>query len=170
MSMDQLTQISQLSESLTERYEERQIVLLVDEIIQKALLRKLGEQSFPESVRMILILNPKVSSKGDPHTLPDSFLHVTLITPYRSTIAFTRLARFIAKCKNLAVPEGDYGSDVEGKKPIFFDVGEDERKMKEALEHCHKHPGDNVTILYDRTVPISIRNMVKYQGKEKGGP
>ena len=57
-----------------------------------------------------------------------------------------------------------------GTKPIFFDVGKDERKMKEALEHCRKHLGDNVTILYDRTVPISIRNMVKYQGKEKGGP
>merc|ERR1711971_754117 len=95
----------------------------------------------------ILVLNP--DAVGDPHTLPPSFLHVTLTTPYRSTIAITRLARFIAKCKGLVVPEGDFGSDVDGTKPNLFDVGKDERKMEEALEECHKQLGDNVTILYD---------------------
>ena len=85
----------------------------------------------PLSVRMILVLNPMTFKS--PLTLPPSFLHVTLTTPYRSTIAITRLARFIAKCKGLNFPEGDFGSDVEGIKPIFFDVGEDERKMEEAL-------------------------------------
>ena len=72
-----------------------------------------------------------------------------MTTPYRSTIAITRLARFIAKCKGLVVPEGDFGSDVEGTKPIFFDVGMDERKMEEALGECHKHLGNNATVLYD---------------------
>merc|ERR1719222_663121 len=96
---------------------------------------------------MILVLNP--GAVGDPLTLPPSFLRVTLTTPYRSTIAITRLARFIAQCKGLGVPEGDFGSDVEGTKPIVFDVGKDERKMAEALEECHKQLGDNATLLYD---------------------
>ena len=117
-------------------------MLLVDEIFYKDVLSKLGEQSFPESVRMILILNPQGSSEENPLTLPESFLHITLTTPYRSTIAITRLARFIAKSRGLVVPEGDFGSDVEGTKPIFFDVGDDGRKRKEALEHCHKHLGE----------------------------
>merc|ERR1719264_597975 len=96
---------------------------------------------------MILVLNPRTSDEI-PLALPPSFLHVTLTTPYRSTIAITRLARFIAKCEGLVVPEGDFGSDVEGTKPIVFDVGKDERKMEEALEECHKQLGDNnVTVL-----------------------
>merc|ERR1719331_1511399 len=95
---------------------------------------------------MILVLNPapfdgSLRESKSPLTLPPSFLHVTLTTPYRSTIAITRLARFIAKCKGLVVPEGDFGSDVEGTKPIFFDVGKNQRKMEEALEHCRKHLG-----------------------------
>ena len=96
---------------------------------------------------MVLILNPRESDEGNPLTLSPSFLHVTLTTPYRSTIAITRLARFIAKCEGLVVPEGDFGSDVEGTKPIFFFVGKDERKMGEALKHCHTFLGENATIL-----------------------
>ena len=103
-------------------------------------------------------------------TLPPSFLHVTLATPYRSTIAITRLACFIAECKGLFVPEGDFGSDVEGTKPIFYDVGVDERKMKEALDHCKKHLGNDATILHDQFIPDSIEKMVKEQGKAAGGP
>lgn len=118
---------------------------------------------------MILILNPK-ESKGDPLTLPDSFLHVTLTTPYRSTIAITRLTRFIAKCNGLAVPEGDFGSDVEGTKPIFFDVGKNVRKMEEALKHCRKHLGDNVTILHARSYRDAIYDMTTDQSKKNGGP
>merc|ERR1712012_37797 len=133
------TELFQLSEGLTKKYEGRQIVLLVDEIDDKDLLSKLGEHIFTETLRIILILNPRESYKRNPLTLPPSFLHVTLTTPYRSTIAITALARFIARCKGLVVPEEDYGSDVEGTKPIFFDVGGDQRKMKMALEHCRKH-------------------------------
>ena len=118
-------------------------MLLVDEICNKHDLRKLGEQIFPETVRMILILNPRESDEGNPLTLSPSFLHVTLTTPYRSTIAITRLARFIAKSIGLVFSEGEFGSDVEGTKPILFDVRRDERKMNEALEHCRRqcnHP------------------------------
>ena len=99
-----------------------------------------------------------------PLTLPPSFLHVTLTTPYRSTIAITRLARFIAKCKGLVVPEGDFGSDVEGTKPILFDVGKDERKMEEALEECHKQLGDNVTVLFDGFNREPIEKWMKAAG------
>ena len=171
-------QILELSEDLTGKFVGRQIVLLLDEIRHKSFLSKLGEQSIPESVRLILVLNPKDfgsdSDLGEPLTLPPSFLHVTLTTPYRSTIAITKLARFMAKCKGLYVPEEDFGSDVVGTKPIFFDVGKDERKMKEALEHCRKHLGDNVTTLYDTwkfiEVPDSLGKLMKEQGKEAGGP
>ena len=117
-------------------------------------------------------MNPKASIYDYiPLTLPPSFLHVTLTTPYRSTIAITSLACFIAKCNNLVLPEGDFGSDVQGPKPIFFDVGNDERKMEEALRHCHKHLGDNATILYDYFTPISIEKMVKDQkGRRQEDP
>ena len=158
-----------LTEALAMRWEGRQIVMLVDEIRDKDMLSKLEDQSFPESVRMVLVLNPGAHGDHSPLTLPPSFLHVTLKTPYRSTIAITSLARFIAKCKDLVVPQGEFGSDVEGIKPIFFDIGKDERKMEKALEHCHEKLGDNATILYDY-IPDSIEKMVKKQGKEAGGP
>ena len=63
-----------------------------------------------------------------------------------------------------------FGSDVEGIKPIFFDVCKDERRMEEALKHCRKHLGDNATILYAVNLPDSIRKMVDEQRKESGGP
>ena len=132
------------------------------------MLSKLGELNVPESMRMILVLNPMASKS--PLTLPPSFLQVTLTTPYRSTIAITSLARFMAERGNFVLPEGDFGSDVEGTKPIFFDVGNDERKMEEALEYCHKHLGDKAIILYDYQIPHSFEQMVKKKGKKTGGP
>ena len=187
-------QIHFQAEALAKRFEGRQIVMLVDEISSKGMLSKMGDLVFPETVRMILVLNPKKKSNEKPLTLPPSFLHVTLSTPYRSTIAITSLARFIAKCNGLVVPEGDFGSDVEGTKPIIFDVDsddrkmeealeechkrntilyevfEDEREMKEALGHCRKHLGDNATILYGGYLSPSIEKMVKKLRKEEGGP
>ena len=62
------------------------------------------------------------------------------------------------------------GKVVEGTKPILFNIDEDKRKMKEALKHCRKHLGDNVTILFDYGLPESIKDMVKEQGKCAGGP
>ena len=39
------------------------------------------------------------------------------------------------------------------------------------MEHCHKHLGDNATILYDDcSLPSSMMKMVINQGKEAGGP
>ena len=52
-----------------------------------------------------------------------------LIITYRSTIAIAPLARFIAKCAGLVVPEGDFGSDVEGIKPICCDVGYNKKML-----------------------------------------
>ena len=133
-------------------------------------MSELKKQSFPESLRIILILNPR-ESKGTPLSLPDSFLHVTLTTPYRSTIAITRLAQFIAKQEGLVVPKGQFGSDCEGTKPIFFDIGKPKSETKKALEYCRKCLGDNVTILYDYIgLKDSTKKILKKQGKEEGGP
>ena len=68
----------------------------------------------------------------------------------------------VAKCKGLLVPEGDFGSDVGGTKPIFFDVGLDKRRMKEALGRCRKLLGDYVTILFGK-LPDSMEKMVEDQ-------
>ena len=157
-----------LTKALAKTWKGRPIVMLVDEICNKELLEKLEEQDLPQSVRMILVMNPDPVVEI-PLTLPPNFLHVTLTTSYRSTIAITRLAQFIAKCKGLDVPEGDLGSDIEGTKPIFFDVGKDERKMQEAVVYSQKYLGDNATILYDWNVPGSILKMVLQQGKKEAG-
>merc|ERR1719209_1266208 len=114
---------------------------------------------------MILVLNPDASKST--LTLPPSFLHVTLTTPYRSTIAITTLARFIAKCKGEVVPEGEFGSDVEGKKPIVFDVGKDEVKLREALQRSRDLFGNDATLLYDNGLTSSMREICKSNGKEK---
>ena len=164
-----------LVEELAKKWEGRKITMLVDEIAfsgegaRADWLHDLDDQSFPKSVRMILVLNPIETASNAKHTkanedliLPPSFLQVMLTTPHRSTRAITTLSRFIAKCKGLDLPEGEIGSDVEGSKPIFFDVGDDEKKMEEALDHCRKHFKDNVTILYDGYgLPPSIESMVK---------
>ena len=92
-----------------------------------------------------------------------------MTTPYRSTIAISSLARCVAKSRGLIVREGDFGSDVEGTKPIFFDAGKDGEKVKDALKKCREQLGDNVTILYDVN-PDSIKKLAKGQGKEAGGP
>ena len=74
---------------------------------------------------------------------------MTLTTPYCSTITITSLARFMAKCEGKVVPDGEFGSDVEGSKPLIIDVGMVEGKMKESLVLCRNRLGDDVTIFYD---------------------
>ena len=138
-------------------------MVLMDEITDKSLFREIDKIGFPESVRMILVLNPKLSNRHDLN-LPSSFLHVILTTPYRSTIAITSLTRFIAKCQGLVIPEGEIGSDVEGTKPIFFDVGQDETKMEEALKHRHKRMGDISIILYNDSILGSVRRCIQLSG------
>ena len=88
-----------LTEALAKRWDGRQIVMLVDEITNKEMLRGLDEESIPSNVRMVMVRNPRTSDHS-PLTLPPSFINVTLTTPYRSTIAITNFARFIAKCKD----------------------------------------------------------------------
>merc|ERR1711936_1083514 len=87
----------------------------------------------------------------------------------RSTKAISSLARFIAKCEGKVVPEGEFGSDVEGKKPIVFDVGKDEVKLREALQRSRDLFGDDATLLYGGFLPSSMREICKSNGKEKGG-
>ena len=52
-------QLLRLTEALAKRWEGRQIVMLVDEIMQQDILSNLVKQNFPESMRMILVLNPR---------------------------------------------------------------------------------------------------------------
>ena len=85
-------------------------------------------------------------------------------------MAITRLGHFIAKFEGSGVPEGEFGSDVEGTKPIFFDVGSNKRKMAKALRHCHKHMGDHATILHDEDgLPNWIKKHLKLQRIEAQG-
>ena len=135
-------------------------MIVVDEIQNIDVLRKLGEQEFPASVRLVLILNPKKFYTG-PLLLPSSIHHVTLSTPYRSTVAITSLAHFIAKCNDIDIPEGDLGTDVQGIKPILYDVGKDESKMVKVIELCFKGFGRNFTVLHDIVIPPSIENITE---------
>ena len=42
--------------------------------------------------------------------------------------------------------------------------------MTSALAQCHKHLGDDATILYYWNLPTSIKKMVKKQEQKEGGP
>merc|ERR1712018_720368 len=161
-------QLLHLTEALTKRWEGQQIVIFIDEIIfSDELLNSLADHAerIPEWVKLILILNPRNSSRL-PTGLPESFLHINLATPYRSTKAITSLARFLAKCEGQVFPEGEFGSDVEGKKPIVFDVGMDEVKLREALQRGRDLFGNDATLLYDSYLPSSMIEICKSNGKE----
>ena len=170
---------------MAQNYKERPIIILIDEIIfPDEMLKNLSEhsESFPANVRIIAVVNPRFSS--DIPTLPKSVLQINLTTPYRSTIAITSLARFLVKRSGLVVPEREFGSDVEGKKPIVFDVGADEDKLKTALQRSQELLGDDATllydgyfppssmteILYDGWLPSSMKEICESHGKKKGGP
>ena len=116
---------------------------------------------------LIAVVNPQWSS--DLPTLPESVLQINLTTPYRSTIAITSLARFLVKSLGVDVPEGEFGSDVEGKKPIVFDIGKDEVKLREALQRSRDLIGDDATLLYN-LLPSSMKEIILSTWKEKGGP
>ena len=86
-----------LPEALAKKWEGRQIVILLDEIFRPdTWLNSLADHAerIPQCVKLILAVNPAYSSDLRT-TLPESFLHINLVTPYRSTI--TTLARFIAE-------------------------------------------------------------------------
>ena len=157
---------------MAKRWEGRQIVILLDEIFRPdTWLNNLADHAerIPQCVKLILIVNPNFSSCL-PTTLPESFLLINLATPYRSTKAITSLARFLlAKCEYQVVPKGEFGSDVEGKKPIVFDVGKDEVKLREALQRSRDLFGDDATLLYEFNLPSSMKEICESNGKEKGG-
>merc|ERR1719239_281821 len=87
----------------------------------------------------------------------------------RSRIAITNLIRFLSNCECGVVPEDEFGSNVEGKKPIVFDVGKDEVKLREALQRSRDLFGDDATLLYDYRLPSSMIKICESNGKEKGG-
>ena len=76
----------------------------------------------------------------------------------------------MAKCEGKVVPDEEFGSDVEGSKPLIIDVGMVEGKVKESLALCRKRLGDDVTILYDLFLPSTIQKTVTEHGKKEGGP
>jgi len=166
-------QLLHLTEALAKRWEGRQIVILIDEIFNsQTWLNSLAEhiERIPQCVKLILILNPLFSLLL-PTSLPESFLHIDLATPYRSTKAITSLAHFLAELPHYeVVPEGEFGSDVEGKKPIVFDVGKDEVKLREMLQRTRDLFGKDATLLYDISLPSSMREICQINGKEEGGP
>ena len=162
---DQL--LFQLTKALAKRWEGRSIVVMLDEITNDKQLNRLAvnHDKIPQGVTLILVANPRITSLP---SLPESFLGVNLITPYRSTIAITSLAQFIAECNGNGVSKGEIGSDVEGTKPIVFDVGSDEVKLREALKRFQDLFGKQATLLIDSFLPTSIEEICKGHGKQMG--
>jgi len=168
---DSASELKDLSVTLMQKWKSRPIIILIDEIISpEEMLNSLAEdsESFPANVTIIAVVNPRFSYKLP--TLPESVLQINLTTPYRSTIAITSLARFLVKSYGQDVPEGEFGSDVEGKKPIAFDVGANKENLKMALKKSRKQLGDDATLLYERDLPSSMIKICESHGKEKGGP
>ena len=168
---DRKVQLFHLTDALAKRWKGRPVVILVDEIYAPSTLKCLADHAerIPQSIRLILAVNPALSSCL-PTTLPESFLRINLATPYRSPIAITAFTRFIEKCEpGMAVSDGEFGSDVEGKKPIVFDVGKDEVKLREALQRSRDLFGNNATLLYD-LVSCAMKDICKSYGKEEEGP
>ena len=176
-------QLGDLCAVVSQKWEGRAAVLLMDEVFRPdKVLASLAEhsESLPGNVTIIAVVNP-VRSHFLP-TLPESVLQVDLTTQYRSTRAITSLARFLAKRKGQDVPEGEIGSDVEGRKPIFFDVGSDDEKLRQALQRSREQLGDDVTLLFDcggarggargsgYDLPSSTRAICRAMSKKEGGP
>ena len=152
---------------MAKRWKNRPIVVLLDEITNVKQLNRLAvnHDKIPQGVTLILVPNPRITSLP---TLPESFLCVNLVTSYRSTIAITSLVRFIAKSNGAVVHEGEIGSDVEGTKPIVFDVGMNEDRLREALQKFQDLFGKQVTLLIDSILPTSIEDICKGYGKQQG--
>jgi len=164
--------LKKISVSMAQNYKEHPIIILIDEIIfTDKMLNSLAEpsESFPANVTIIAVVNPLKSHKLP--TLPESVLQINLTTPYRSTIAITSLARFLAKGWGLDFPEGEFGSDVKGKKPIAFDVGGSLENLKMALQRSREQLGGVATLLHDLYgLPSSMKEICESHKKEKGGP
>ena len=170
-------QLAHLTDALAKRWTGRQIVILVDEIANDKTMPRLFDHQIPQCVTLLLVINPTISSSVPECKcpLPESFHFVNLNTPYRSTIAittFVKFARFmVGQSQGLNSPDEVFGSDVQGVKPIVFNVGRDEAKMKEALKICQERLGkEEVTLLYDpKNQPFPEEIYASYL-KENGGP
>ena len=58
--------------------------------------------------------------------------------------------------------------NVDGMKPIIFDVGKDDGNMEKAMEHCHTLLGDNVPFYLPINLVPSMRKVVEDQVKDAG--
>ena len=160
-----------------------------------------------KSIRIILTLNPRIATTttikitnkcycdesrktkdSDPHRqsswsayqnlAQQGFLHVSLETPYRSTISIILLARHLSICLQLASEFDELGSDLEGTTPMFFDTGrcdlsqfESVRlRLRYALETAEKELGSEVTLLYNLSGYLELHKLVKTMSRKKGGP
>ena len=132
--------LASLAEGLSEHFEGRHVVFLLDEIRDMDEVEFLADIPISELVSCIFILN-QTTSRGS-IILPPSFHRVTPTVPCRSTRSIIALAHFMAKCYHLKVPDGEFGSNIEGFKPIPFDVGKDDEKMKQTLSKCDQLLGE----------------------------
>ena len=172
-------QLGALCTAVSHKWEGRAAVLLMDEVFHPdKVLASLADhcESLPDNATIIAVVNP-AGCRLLP-TLAESVLQVDLTTQYRSTRAITSLARFLAKRKGQDVPEREFGSDVEGKKPIFFDVGPDDEKLRQALLRSREQLGDDVTLFNfggrarggGADLPSSMKDICGAMIKDKGGP
>ena len=53
----------------------------------------------------------------------------------------------MAKLHGFQVPEGECGNDVDGFKPVLFDVGSDYEKLKTTILKCQQLFKDNAVVL-----------------------
>ena len=74
----------------------------------------------------------------------------------------------MAAQRELIVPEGGVGSDVEGALPIFFDIGQSEKRLEGALRICLEQMGNSATLLYD-DLSYPLRRAFEVKVKEMAG-
>ena len=84
----------------------------------------------------------------------------------QESVAKSKVMRIIFECYR---SPAEYSSgNVDGSKPIIFDVGKDDGNMEKAMEHCHTLLGDNVTFYLPINLVPSMRKVVEDQVKDAG--
>ena len=179
---------SNLIKALTNKWAQRKIILVIDEIIffrETTFLATLDEITHTKSIQLILVSNPRWNPfQFRKENLPPNFLHVSLQTSYRSTISITLLARYLSKCLGETLSGGHHheiGSDLEGVKPTFFDTGRGEDfkpvirsdvklKLKLALKTLIEDFGPEATILYNLSLNRELKETVTSMSQEGGAP
>ena len=74
----------------------------------------------------------------------------------------------MAHQRELIVPEGGVGSDVEGVQPVFFDVEQSGKRLEEALRNCLEQIDISATLLYD-DLSYPLRRALEVKVKEMAG-